>query len=161
MMSRLRKRPIRGHQLSLRPAWIVLTAILLLLSAPFLSGFYRPSRGASSPERYRAPSALTGKCLPFAAAIVSIERSGVIRFSYKERISVPLSGREELFDAVAAVTASDPECPFVLKVDKETQYETVDFTLSVLRSSDVRTVYFHAELPRDLWGDLTSLLSHG
>lgn len=126
--------------------WVLLTSLLLLLSAPFLLDLNLPGircyRG-----KYRAPRALTGTRLPNTAAIVSIGRQGIIRVSPGDEMSLPLASDDELLRFTDYIVSSYPDRPFVLKIDKDISYARVDMVLSTLKQARVKDVYFHTELP--------------
>ncbi len=126
--------------------WIFFTAMLLLLSAPFLLDLNVPGL-ACYRGLYRPPTALTGSRLPDVAAVISVNRHGITRVSSGEEMSLPVADAKELAEAVDAIVLAFPGRPFVLKVDREIRYQQVQQVLSILDQAGVRSLYFHTELP--------------
>jgi hypothetical protein len=126
--------------------WILLTALILLLAAPFLLDLNLPGlrcyRG-----NYRPAQAVTGERLPDIAAVISISRQGVVRVSPGQEMSLPVTSSEELRRFVDDVISTYPGRAFVLKIDKEIPYEKVDEVLAALKAAGVHDVYFHTVLP--------------
>lgn len=145
-MPRLRERAGGFRTKSPWGKWMLLSAVLVLLSAPFLLDLNIPGESYYG-GTYRAPTAVTGPRLPDKAAYVGIRRSGQLWISDGDHMSLPVADENELRTAVEYVTASFPGRPFILKIDKDTRYEKVDRLVSLLRSAGVRMIYFHTELP--------------
>jgi biopolymer transport protein ExbD len=126
--------------------WVLLSALLLLLSAPFLLDlkipYLRCYRG-----KLVLPAAVTSVRLPDLAAKISIGKSGVVRVSDGEEMSLPISDLTELGRFVSNLLADHPDRPFVLVIDRDTPYAKVAMVLSVMRESGAGQVYFHTVLP--------------
>ena len=145
-LTRRRRRSLEGQDRRPWRRWILLTALLLVLSAPFLLDLNIPGLSCYR-GRYRPPTAVTGPRLPDAAAVISINRHGIIRISSGEEMSLPVADQKELADAVSAIASAFPDRPFVLKIDREIRYEKVQLVLSTIDQAGVKKVYFHTELP--------------
>jgi hypothetical protein len=126
--------------------WVLFTALILLLAAPFLLDLNIPGlrcyRG-----KYRPAEAATGKRLPDTAAVISVSREGVVRVSSGEEMALPITTPEELHQFVENIASTFPERAFVLKIDKEIPYASVDQVLAALKAAGVHDVYFHTVLP--------------
>ena len=126
--------------------WVLLTTLLLLLASPYFLDF-RIIETVCYRGRYRPAEAVTGKGLPDKAAFISINRNGVVRVSTGEDMSLPTTSTEELHVFVESVVSTYPERPFVLKIDKDIPYESVDDVLAALKDAGVHQVFFHSVLP--------------
>lgn len=148
---RRRLSPEEGLERSRKPRspwqrWVLLTALILFLSAPFLLDLNVPETRFYM-GRYRPAESVTGKRLPDTAAFISINRFGAVRVSTGEEMSLPITSPEELHEFVEYVASTYPERAFVLRIDKEIPYESVDQVLTALRAAGVHEVYFHSVLP--------------
>jgi biopolymer transport protein ExbD len=74
------------------------------------------------------------------AAIISITRSGEIRFSAGEEDTRKLAGLEALAAEIRAVTASNRMHPFLIKADRNVPYRVIDQVLMELRGARAQDV---------------------
>ena len=79
--------------------------------------------------------------IPKKSAYISIDKTGVIRVSTGEEMSLPVSSDEEVLSFAANVVATDPTKPFVIKADQETKYEYVDKVLDALKQAKARVIF--------------------
>jgi biopolymer transport protein ExbD len=126
--------------------WVLLSALLLLLSAPFLLDLDSLHHHNQN-RRLELPAAVSSVRLPDLAAIISIGKGGVVRVSNGEEMSLPVADETELGRFVSYLLADYPDRPFVLVIDRDTPYATVAMVLSVMRESGAGQVYFHTVLP--------------
>jgi biopolymer transport protein ExbD len=130
--------------------WVLLTTLVLLLSAPFFLDFTIVENSPVGHRYYRPAEAWTGERLPDTAAFIYVNSRGYIRVSSGEEMSLPISTSEELDEFVESVVSTFPERPFILKIDNEIPYERVDEILTALKTAGVHEVFFLTVLPEDM-----------
>lgn len=91
--------------------------------------------------RVQLPKTTVRVEIPKKAAYVVLDKSGRIKVSDGEELSVQIPGPEETFSFAAGVVAADPLKEFVLKADEEVAYREVDAVIDALKRAKVRTIY--------------------
>lgn len=128
-----------------RNRWALLSALVVLVSIPFLVDL--PSLVWHEGRRRSVlPTAATSVRLPDTAAVISIGKRGVLRFSSGEEMSLPVD-ENELELAVSYISSAYPERPFVLYIDRGTPYAKVAMVLAAMRKSGPHQVYFRTNRP--------------
>ena len=79
--------------------------------------------------------------MPKKAAYVVLDKSGRIKVSDGEEMSVQIPGPEEAFSFAAGVVAVNPMKEFVLKADEGVAYREVDPVIDALKRAKVRVIY--------------------
>ena len=111
-----------------------------------------PRDSAWNGKRVDLPSAPALHEAPAGAATLVVERrvgsaAGETlswTFSDGRGATEPLSGPESLFLAVSRIVDDDPERTFLLRIDGDVRYGTVDDVLDWLRRAGARNVVFAA-----------------
>jgi biopolymer transport protein ExbD len=91
--------------------------------------------------RVQLPKTTVRVEVPKKAAYVVLDKSGRIKVSDGEELSVQIPGAEETFSFAAGVVATDPMKEFVLKADEGVAYRDVDAVIDALKRAKVRTIY--------------------
>ena len=83
--------------------------------------------------------------IPKKSAYISIIKSGQIRVSSGEEISVPVPGPENVLSFAVDVVANNPGKAFVLKADKDVPYRYVDSVIDALKQARAEVIYLLSE----------------
>lgn len=83
--------------------------------------------------------------IPKKAAYISVTKTGTVRVSSGEEVSVVVPGVEDVLSFAAGVVAQDPTKEFVLKADKDVPYRYVDRVIDALKQARAEVIYLLSE----------------
>jgi biopolymer transport protein ExbD len=114
------------------------SAAVLLLLVAFMLAAHRPEVDQAS---LTLPGAVTRDPVPPGAALVSIDRGGVVRVTDGSGPAIPVAGVDDVQRFAAAVMMRDATRAFAVKADQATPYGRVDGVIRALRRSEVASIY--------------------
>ncbi len=98
--------------------------------------------------RMELPRTVVRTEVPKGAAIISIAPSEVrevIRVSTGKERAIPIGSDDEVVSFASTLVAADRDQAFVVRADRGTHYERIDFVLDALKQADARQVYLLSE----------------